>query len=507
DIAAQSLANSGRITSGGDLKIATQGTLGNAGTLEAQSLQLASGGDIDNRGGTMRQTNLSLTATQGHVITNAASVTTPGTLSVTARAVIGTAINGGSFEENLREGIKGALLDTVAAQGANAIGDLTADGALDGFANTVAHAIAGCMVGAARADSASGCGAGALGAAIGELAAEAYGRRNDTVQFAALVSGLAVAVTGGDASQINIGSQAGGNAAANNYLNHADASRLMYLHQFCKASMCSEAEVDEWQLLKDKDLKTTAAFNACAGDFSERCKTIRADFQAASHSYLPTRGEVLVWAVNKADESGGRFSVAEIYEAYSANVFGVPPTVTTGDLNAAADWVRSEIVKEPPLSRIAMGLATYQNAEWAQYFGANVAANLMAQARSMARPEPLMDKRPPTVISNGELRDSNGQTIGRQNWANGQWEYVAPAIPLRPVGTSASVVYKDPVTGLNAFSPTTSVNRSEVKRLAYDPEQKRPRLGEGNDAAQFQNATGSASSGSTPKVMRNHPIS
>ncbi|WP_146039427.1 MULTISPECIES: filamentous hemagglutinin N-terminal domain-containing protein, partial [unclassified Variovorax] len=57
-IAAESLANSGRITSGGELKIATQGALGNTGgTLEAQSLQLASGSDIDNRGGTMRQTS------------------------------------------------------------------------------------------------------------------------------------------------------------------------------------------------------------------------------------------------------------------------------------------------------------------------------------------------------------------------------------------------------------------------------------------------------------------
>jgi filamentous hemagglutinin len=367
-----------------------------------------------------------------------------------ARAVIGTAINGGSFEENLREGIKGALLDTVAAQGANAIGDLTLDGALDGFANTVAHAIAGCMVGAARADSASGCGAGALGAAIGELAAEAYGRRDDTVQFAALVSGLAVAVTGGDASQINIGSQAGGNAAANNYLNHADASRLMYLHQFCKASMCSEAEVDEWQLLKAKDLKTTAAFNACAGDFSERCIAIRADFQAASHSYLPTRGEVLVWSANKANESGGKFSVAEIYEAYSANVFGVPPTLSTGDLNDAADWVRSEIVKEPPLSRIAMGLATYQNAEWAQYFGANVAANLMAQARSMARPEPLMDKRPPTLIRNGELLDSNGNLIGRQNPLTGMYE------PVLGLPSSAPSVIR------NALSPKEFRQASDI---------------------------------------------
>jgi len=137
-----------------------------------------------------------------------------------ARAVIGTAINGGSFERNLSEGIKAALLDTVAAQGANAIGDLTVDGTLDDFTNKAAHAIAGCMVGAARAERASGCGAGALGAAIGEMAAQAYGRRDDTVQFAALVSGLAVAVTGGDAGQINVGSQAGANAAVNNHDAH-----------------------------------------------------------------------------------------------------------------------------------------------------------------------------------------------------------------------------------------------------------------------------------------------
>ncbi|VTU29278.1 hypothetical protein H4CHR_02372 [Variovorax sp. PBS-H4] len=109
----------------------------------------------------------------------------------------------------------------MAAQGAHAIGDLTLAGALDDFTNKAAHAIAGCMVGAARADSASGCAAGALGAAIGELAAEGYGRRDDTVQFAALMSGLAVAVTGGDASQINLASQAGSNAAANNYLSHS----------------------------------------------------------------------------------------------------------------------------------------------------------------------------------------------------------------------------------------------------------------------------------------------
>lgn len=141
-----------------------------------------------------------------------------------ARAVIGTAINGGSFEDNLREGLKGAILDTVAAQGAKAIGDMAQAGTLNTFSQAVAHAVAGCMVGAVRTDNSGGCAAGALGAAIGELAAEAYGRHSDTVQFAAMVSGLAVAITGGDAAQINLGSQSGANAAANNYLMHNPAN-------------------------------------------------------------------------------------------------------------------------------------------------------------------------------------------------------------------------------------------------------------------------------------------
>ncbi|WP_260602566.1 hemagglutinin repeat-containing protein [Variovorax sp. MHTC-1] len=59
NLSADSLANSGSIASGGELKIATQGTLGNAGgTLEGPRVEFASaGGDIDNRGGTIRQTS------------------------------------------------------------------------------------------------------------------------------------------------------------------------------------------------------------------------------------------------------------------------------------------------------------------------------------------------------------------------------------------------------------------------------------------------------------------
>ena len=217
-----------------------------------------------------------------------------------ARAVIGTAINGGSFEKNLKDSLKNAILDTVAAQAAYAIGDLTKkDGVLDDFTNKVAHAIAGCMVGAVRADNAAGCGAGALGAAIGELAAEAYGRQVDTTQFAALIAGLAVAVTGGDAAQINLGSQAGSNAAANNYLYHDEAAmrdRLMQEKAACKTQECrdqKQAQMNAWNAVdraRDRDVKT-ACTNPATKDV---CAGLYADLQNASASYDPTRGNPLV---------------------------------------------------------------------------------------------------------------------------------------------------------------------------------------------------------------------
>lgn len=137
-----------------------------------------------------------------------------------ARSLISTAINGGSLEDSLKNAITSAFIDTGAAQGAFAIGSNLQPGSV---ANVMAHAIAGCAAGAARASASGGCAPGALGAAVGELAAGAYdpsasNSQGDTVQFAAMMSAIGAAVAGGDASQINLASQAGGNAAANNWL-------------------------------------------------------------------------------------------------------------------------------------------------------------------------------------------------------------------------------------------------------------------------------------------------
>ncbi|AVQ79661.1 MULTISPECIES: two-partner secretion domain-containing protein [unclassified Variovorax] len=199
-----------------------------------------------------------------------------------ARAVIGTAINGGSFEKNLKESLENAILDTVAAQTAYEIGNLTQAGVIDDFTNKVAHAIAGCMVGAARADNAAGCGAGALGAAIGELAAETYGKRADTTQFAAMISGLAVAITGGDAAQINLGSQAGSNAAANNYLSHDEDVARKKARADCYSGndkACAEAaRLDNLDFRRDQ--RVTALASSCTVDCSKVVEFINKEIAA-----------------------------------------------------------------------------------------------------------------------------------------------------------------------------------------------------------------------------------
>ncbi|WP_081930513.1 hemagglutinin repeat-containing protein [Lysobacter antibioticus] len=61
-LSASTFDNSGRVSSGANLKIATQGALNNrigeqGGTLEGSRLELNSAGDLDNRGGTLRQTS------------------------------------------------------------------------------------------------------------------------------------------------------------------------------------------------------------------------------------------------------------------------------------------------------------------------------------------------------------------------------------------------------------------------------------------------------------------
>lgn len=167
----------------------------------------------------------------------------------TASATLNHALNGGDFQQQLEQSLKSAFIDTGAAQSAYKIGDLNTNHDLNAFTHQLAHAIAGCAAGAAKSND---CGSGALGAAVGEMAAEWYGgsRSNasnldipalqtDTVNFARMISGIAAAVTGND---VNAAAGAGGNAAQNNYLDHNEADQKRKDIADCKARECSAEE-------------------------------------------------------------------------------------------------------------------------------------------------------------------------------------------------------------------------------------------------------------------------
>ncbi|QNK65452.1 hemagglutinin repeat-containing protein [Variovorax sp. PAMC26660] len=112
NLAASNLANGGRISSGGNLKIATQDTLANSlngagGTLEGARVELASvAGNIDNRnGGTIRQTSSAALAISAPVLSNTAggviglepvAATPPQSGSETSPGTGGAAITPGS---------------------------------------------------------------------------------------------------------------------------------------------------------------------------------------------------------------------------------------------------------------------------------------------------------------------------------------------------------------------------------------------------------------------------
>ena len=125
-----------------------------------------------------------------------------------ASSLITTAINGGSVEDAIKNAIKGAVINSLAAQGANTIGDAK----LDIFTSNLAHAILGCAVGSATAGNSSGCAAGAGGAVVGHLSAELYDKTFvgatdlDISNFAKLTTAISGLVTGQDASKLNIAS-------------------------------------------------------------------------------------------------------------------------------------------------------------------------------------------------------------------------------------------------------------------------------------------------------------
>ncbi len=187
-----------------------------------------------------------------------------------ANATMTSAITGTSLEDNIKTGLVGALISAGSAQGANTIGDMTAN---DQMAKALAHAIAGCMAGAAGQGK-GGCSAGSTGAVVGELAAQWYDpngtkKPEDTLNFVRVISAAAGALTGdGSAASVATASMTGVNAAQNNYLNHTQWKEFSDKLSSCKGETGCEGKVrqDYVQLskLQDAELATCDKRGDCA---------------------------------------------------------------------------------------------------------------------------------------------------------------------------------------------------------------------------------------------------
>jgi len=268
-----------------------------------------------------------------------------------AKAVIGTAINGGSLEENLRESLKGALLDTVAAQGANAIGDMN----LDGFTNKVAHAIAGCAVGAGRSDG--GCAAGALGSVIGEISGESFGfddngnPRPRATEMAAMLGAVAGAIAGLDAEQIDIAASAAANTAANNALRHYVERALDKLADGLKAIELKPL-VEKQQLVREYLEKASAR-----GGLTELELSTLGVMYAANEVLFPTSLLDAMPGLGKVGtlvKAGAKAEDAAKVVAAEARVSNATPGSIPAHSILRAEQFEKDIAKLPPGERVAL---------------------------------------------------------------------------------------------------------------------------------------------------------
>ncbi|MDZ7919265.1 DUF637 domain-containing protein, partial [Rhodoferax sp.] len=150
-----------------------------------------------------------------------------------ASASINSALTGSSLEDGLQSALLNAVVSTSMAFGAKAIGAMTLPDAngnatLNPAGQALAHALLGCVSGAATAGNGSGCTPGAAGALVGELAAQWYDPTGDktdaeVLDFVKVVSATAGALTGdGSAQSVNIASATGVNAVQNNFLETRD---------------------------------------------------------------------------------------------------------------------------------------------------------------------------------------------------------------------------------------------------------------------------------------------
>jgi len=141
---------------------------------------------------------------------------------------VDSTIGGSDFSDSLKSNLRFAGAAVLGAQVSQEIGQAFQDKNIDRGTQLIAHAALGCAAGAVGTGN---CGAGSVSQLAGEISSIVHGEltvenvedvtKNFAVQnvnIARLSGGIAAALAGGDADDVNLGANLGGTAAENNNL-------------------------------------------------------------------------------------------------------------------------------------------------------------------------------------------------------------------------------------------------------------------------------------------------
>ncbi|VTU13426.1 adhesin HecA family 20-residue repeat (two copies) [Variovorax sp. RA8] len=411
----------------------------------------------------------------------------------TTRALVDTAISGASLEDSLTRSIATAFIDTGAALGATAIGANTAPGS---FANFAGHLIAGCATGALRADRAAGCGAGALGATLGEATALvlngnrtaedilANGLLPGTLEMASLVGGLGVALAGGDASLVYLGAGAGSNAAENNM-----AGQLTMLVQnvvrFNQAGWQALSAAGQVAILR------CAANNWCASLplMAAAVGYVNSAQFAANQPSLADQIPTGYGAGGVRVLDGSTSTSADVMQG--ANTTATPATALvspgTPGYGASNPTAGGTSTVSPHMAPAGGSIVLSQSSSGHQLFGNQLPSNLAAETAAAnavgVRPIPASDPSFPSVVNQGQIKfvvtaggqlliaphTVNGIEISHAVLSNGQPVIAAGQANIAGLPGALFGLDIEPYSGhfLNGATPAQSAAADQAARTAF----------------------------------------
>ncbi|PKF31651.1 DUF637 domain-containing protein [Acinetobacter proteolyticus] len=255
-----SQASVGLVNNQGDITKTLQ-QLGSKDSIKSLATSVITVGILDKIGGTEWMSQFNDTGITGRLIT--------GTVNSAGSALVTTAINGGSLSEN----IENALLFNLA----NALQGSLA-GEIKGLEDTnyilhkIAHAAAGCM---AATVAKSDCEAGAIGAAIGEMAADLVPKSKSVEQMTpaereeynrkvlATTQLVAGGIAGLGGYDVNAAVQTANIAVTNNYLTSQQFKNLKGELDACSTNDCKTKIYLKYQTLSNSNDNNLR--QACAG--------------------------------------------------------------------------------------------------------------------------------------------------------------------------------------------------------------------------------------------------